>query len=260
MSITADSRVATATHSLRRFLTERNPLSPDSFPAKATVFAVTFTLAIALVTITGIALFVALRYGAKTLQANEPRVSITAQIVMNVVVAAFVIWRLPVVARSSLNRLGIAVRPSLRILALGVAAGFVVLAVTDGLSICMQLVFGATPDATIAFVRQSHSVVFLFAIAAANVITTPLAEELFFRGLVFNALWSRWPLWAAAGLSGAIFGVAHFSAENLVPLAAGGVLLALIYARLRSIWASVIAHAVLNAAVVAFAILPMRQG
>ena len=65
------------------------------------------------------------------------------------------------------------------------------------------------------------------AVAAVLVIVVlaPFAEELFFRGFFFAGLRSRWSLWPAALLSGAIFGLVHAPTgpTAAIPLAGLGV-------------------------------------
>jgi membrane protease YdiL (CAAX protease family)/uncharacterized RDD family membrane protein YckC len=78
----------------------------------------------------------------------------------------------------------------------------------------------------------------------------PVAEEIFFRGFVFGGFRHRLPLWPAALLAGAIFGIFHFtgvSSIGVVPqLAAFGVVLCWLYDKTGSIWPTILLHAVNN--------------
>jgi CAAX protease family protein len=84
----------------------------------------------------------------------------------------------------------------------------------------------------------------------------PLAEEAFFRGFMFAGLRRRWPFLPAALLTGAIFGLFHFTGSDsagVVPqLAALGLILAWLYQRTGSLWPCVLVHMVNNA--IAFAL------
>ena len=78
------------------------------------------------------------------------------------------------------------------------------------------------------------------------VVLAPFAEELVFRGFVFSALWRRFPFRIAALLSGLVFGAAHGEPAGILPLAAAGVVLAVVYSRTHSLWSSVVAHGTFN--------------
>ena len=84
----------------------------------------------------------------------------------------------------------------------------------------------------------------------ALVVLAPLGEELLFRGLLLRGLVRRMRFWPAALLSSALFASAHIDAYLLWPraiaLVGTGVALAWIYRR-RGYWASVAAHATVNA-------------
>jgi len=82
--------------------------------------------------------------------------------------------------------------------------------------------------------------------AVVAVTLAPFAEELVFRGFIFNALWKRLPFSLSALGSGILFGLAHGQASGVAPLAAGGFVLASVYARSGSLWSSMIAHGTFN--------------
>lgn len=97
-----------------------------------------------------------------------------------------------------------------------------------------------------------------FVVMAA--IVAPVAEEFFFRGMVFRALANGMGVLAAAIVSGVLFGALHidsFSADRLlqvVALAALGVLFALLYAWSGTLYSTIALHATNNAlAVIVFA-------
>ena len=89
----------------------------------------------------------------------------------------------------------------------------------------------------------------------AIVILAPIAEELFFRGVVFNAfLRERGPRLAYLG-SAALFAVIHLSIVALIPIFLLGLALAWVYDRTGSILAPIVMHAVVNGASVLIALL-----
>jgi len=101
---------------------------------------------------------------------------------------------------------------------------------------------GASESTTLAIITG------IFVIAVA-----PPVEEFFFRGFLYQAFRNRIGVWGAAAGSGLIFGVIHFKPEFLVPLAALGVILALLFERTKSLWPCIAVHAINNA--LAFSVL-----
>jgi membrane protease YdiL (CAAX protease family) len=81
----------------------------------------------------------------------------------------------------------------------------------------------------------------------------PFAEELFFRGFLYQAFRNSFGVWPGAVLSALIFGAIHFEFFKLVQLAILGVILALLFEKTKSLWPPIMLHAVNNA--LAFAVL-----
>jgi len=72
---------------------------------------------------------------------------------------------------------------------------------------------------------------------------TPISEELFFRGFIFRGLIPRLGPWGAMLVSAAVFSFFHLSVGVLIPILITGFLLAWLYWRTGSLWASIGAHA-----------------
>jgi membrane protease YdiL (CAAX protease family) len=75
----------------------------------------------------------------------------------------------------------------------------------------------------------------------------PVAEELFFRGLIHRWFRARFGFWPAVLISSAIFAAGH--ADSIGVVASSfvlGLLLAAVYDRSRSLWLSIAVHAVNN--------------
>jgi uncharacterized protein len=96
-------------------------------------------------------------------------------------------------------------------------------------------------------------------VTVAIVVFAPIAEELFFRGIVFNA-WLREAsrTWAYIG-SAALFAAIHLSLESLLPIFLLGLALAWVYQRTGNLLAPITMHATVNAISVAIA-LAVRFG
>ena len=81
----------------------------------------------------------------------------------------------------------------------------------------------------------------------------PLVEELFFRGFLYRALRTRYPVVLAAIVDGAVFGLIHFEGGGgdalllLPPLALLGVIFCLVYERTGTLWSVIGMHAFNNA-------------
>jgi membrane protease YdiL (CAAX protease family) len=92
-------------------------------------------------------------------------------------------------------------------------------------------------------------------VVVAVVILAPIAEEIFFRGVVFNA-WLRegGRRWAYIG-SAALFAAIHLSLLSLLPIFLLGLALAWVYERTGNLLAPIAMHATVNGISVALALL-----
>lgn len=105
------------------------------------------------------------------------------------------------------------------------------------------------------FIKRGDPTVILIAF----LLVAPVAEEIFFRGVVYNA-WERERGARVAVIGSALlFAAIHTSLFALVPIFALGVALALLYRSTRSLAATIALHAGFNAISVAIALLE-RQG
>ena len=91
--------------------------------------------------------------------------------------------------------------------------------------------------------------VLLFALFTVAVIPA-VCEEILFRGYVLKAFEKSWGIITAIIVSGILFGLFHLQIGNLLPLAALGVILALMTWLSGSIWPAVVAHFINNGAAV----------
>lgn len=78
-------------------------------------------------------------------------------------------------------------------------------------------------------------------------VIAPVIEELFFRGLIFNALALRMPMLLAALISGAFFGIAHGDPVLFPVLTVFGMLQAVIYRASGNLVVPMFVHAANNA-------------
>lgn len=113
--------------------------------------------------------------------------------------------------------------------------------------------FGLQPDTGIA--ERAIASVDPVVLVVALVIVAPIAEEVFFRGIVFNAWEREYGAQRAVYGSALLFAVIHGSIFNLLPIFVLGVLLAAFYRRTRSLPGSMALHAGFNAISVVLGLL-----
>lgn len=96
--------------------------------------------------------------------------------------------------------------------------------------------------------------------AVLLVVITPIAEELFYRGLLFGSLWPRVGTGWAAVISAALFGASHAAGGGvLVPiLFVFGLLQAFLFRWRRSLLAPIVAHGAFN--LIALVRIVMERG
>lgn len=99
-------------------------------------------------------------------------------------------------------------------------------------------------DATSTTFSQAEWVVF----GAMGVLLTPIAEELFYRGMFYNTLRKRLHPILAATIQAAVFGMAHQSGlANAAAIATCGLLLAFLYEWRKTLLGPILVHATTNA-------------
>jgi membrane protease YdiL (CAAX protease family) len=134
----------------------------------------------------------------------------------------------------------------------GVAAWFVATALG---ALMVTLLQAVGVDAEPQTAERAVNMLEPWIVVPAVVIVAPIAEEVFFRGVVFNA-WLRegGRRWAFIG-SSALFAIIHLSIVSVVPIFVLGLALAWIYDRTGSLVAPIAMHAVVNGISVALALL-----
>lgn len=77
-------------------------------------------------------------------------------------------------------------------------------------------------------------------------VIAPLAEELFFRGLLFRAFEKKWSAWWALGLSSAFFALTHFQPLQFLPLMAAGAVFGSLMMLTGRLGTAVVTHMAFN--------------
>ncbi len=113
--------------------------------------------------------------------------------------------------------------------------------------------FGIQPEPEAA--QQAIGLANPIIAVVATVIIAPIAEELFFRGVAFNAWMREYGARRAMVGSALLFALIHASLAALLPIFALGVALVLIYRRTGNLASSMAMHATFNGISVALALL-----
>lgn len=91
---------------------------------------------------------------------------------------------------------------------------------------------------------------------AVALVVAPVAEELFFRGLLLGALCRYTGRgWVSIVVSAVAFGCVHGQPQDILPLVTMGVLLGYLRLRGGTLWPCMVLHALFNARTMTFAIL-----
>lgn len=156
------------------------------------------------------------------------------------------LFAMPWLARRSLHDLGLRGFSRGTIYA-GVIGAIAMYVATIGLAGVQFAFTHEKPEETaIALFSSTHDRGLIASFTFLATIAAPFMEEFVFRGFLFNALYRYMPVWAAAVVSGAIFGLSHGSLSAFLPLAGAGVVLAYVYQRSGSLTAAMITHALFN--------------
>jgi membrane protease YdiL (CAAX protease family) len=175
-----------------------------------------------------------------------------AQVVSYAAMLAVIMPLLPMLAQRGWYALGLR-PPRPRDVGYAIAGALAMFLATIATGAAEETIFHLKPDEVqVQLLRAARGpMVGVFVFFAC--IAAPFVEELTFRAFIFNALRRYLPVWVAVLLSSALFGLAHWQPGNagaIVPLAAAGVFLAVVYYRSRSLIASMLTHAMFNAVTV----------
>ncbi|MDP3703614.1 MAG: type II CAAX endopeptidase family protein, partial [Candidatus Omnitrophota bacterium] len=109
------------------------------------------------------------------------------------------------------------------------------------------------PIHRLLFLEDRAGVLVLTALLAC--VIGPIAEEFFFRGVVYGAIRSRTSRLVAMLISGGLFAVTHTNLMGFLPIGVLGCLLAYLYERTGTLIASITVHVFHNSLLLAFAMI-----
>lgn len=131
------------------------------------------------------------------------------------------------------------------------AVGLILLALVASLifaAIWTELV-QSEPDKVLEKLGAKEGAALLIASAALTCVVAPICEEVLFRGFIFTSLRNWRGPWPAAVLTALLFGLVHATSApgaDLLPLAALGFLLCVLYRATGSLYPCIAAHAINN--------------
>jgi membrane protease YdiL (CAAX protease family) len=189
--------------------------------------------------------------------------SVGGLMLQQLLMGAVVYWHLRVNLQVSFAALGLQ-RPTAADLRAGLLAGLGLLVVDGACIWCARkaaAMLVGSGRAMAIFYKEQASLMGLFlherawlwlaALFLTVTLLAPLAEELFFRGYIYNALQARIGR-QAIWVSSLLFAVLHGYLIHGVAIFALAVVLAWLYERYRNLWLNISAHATLNALVAAY--------
>jgi uncharacterized protein len=86
----------------------------------------------------------------------------------------------------------------------------------------------------------------MIALLGMTMLVTPVVEEVFFRGFMFQWMATHRPLWLAVLASSVIFGVSHIVPPQIISAAVMSLIITLLFILSRSIWPAIVCHVVNN--------------
>ena len=126
-----------------------------------------------------------------------------------------------------------------------------VYAITWFINICYALAlfnYGFTPPETDVYSELLGQVTWytlILNIVLAGVLA-PIVEETLFRGVIFGSLQAYFGKWTAAVLSATVFSSLHFQAYGFFPRFVLGMVLVYLYDKYKSLYPSILLHALNN--------------
>lgn len=137
----------------------------------------------------------------------------------------------------------------------------VILAVTSSVGLNILLSITGIADASGTFQdvsRRQFGVAFGIGIILYGIVS-PLAEEIVFRGVLYNRMRKYYPVWPAIVVSGLFFGLYHGNLVQGIYGSCLGILMAYLYERTGKFLIPVLFHAVANISVYSIAYIPELQ-
>lgn len=198
---------------------------------------------------TVVAVILAAKYGADPTAADTDRVTVITLLANQAsLVGAAYFWVRYL--KGSMRAFGFRT-PTMRTVKLGIgvgAAGVVLSSMTAAvIGWVVELINGA-PPASPEQIRLEATPTFtiLLLLGLSTIILAPIAEEVFFRGMLHQAIRKRLTFVPGVVLSSFVFAIVHVIPIVIPSIFVLAILLAVFYERERNLWVPVIAHTTFN--------------
>lgn len=143
----------------------------------------------------------------------------------------------------------------------GLIGGIILSFAVTVLGMLISILVGPPPpqevEKMLTGIKQGKDILLSFVSVS---ILAPVSEELYFRGMVYPVIRSRFGVGAALILSGLFFSMLHLDLYRLVPIWAGGIVLAYFFEKSGSLITSITAHSTWNTAMLLTMYLAGRAG
>ena len=143
----------------------------------------------------------------------------------------------------------------------GLVGGIILSFAVTALGMLVSILVGPPPpqevEKMLTDIKQGKDILLPFISVS---ILAPVSEELYFRGMVYPVIRSRFGVRAALILSGLFFSMLHLDMYRLVPIWAGGIVLAYFYEKTGSLITSITAHSTWNTVMLLTMYLAGRAG
>ena len=140
------------------------------------------------------------------------------------------------------------IKPSSYWLSVSIVIGIFAIPVSAIIAVGIQLALGRPIENTqLTFLAPNgftwFSAISMFILGG---LIAPVAEELYFRGVLFHWLNSKWTIWPSILLSALVFGLVHGEASVAGAAFVLGIFMAWVYYKSSSLWTAIIVHAINN--------------
>jgi uncharacterized protein len=139
-------------------------------------------------------------------------------------------------------------RPTLHWVVIAGLIGLIMIPLAGWITLLIQMLLNLpTENPQLEFLLPEHFS--LFGLIASFVligVLVPIAEEAYFRGLVYTTMRSKWSVGLSLVVSSAFFGLLHGNIALAGMAFALGVILGWVYERSKSLWPSIVIHMINN--------------
>jgi membrane protease YdiL (CAAX protease family) len=139
-------------------------------------------------------------------------------------------------------------RPTLKWVVIAGLIGLLMIPLAALITVLIQMLFDLPAEnPQLEFLLPDHFSVFGLAASFILIgVLVPIAEETYFRGLVYTTMRNKWRIGLSLVVSSAYFGILHGNIALAGMAFVLGIILGWVYERSRSLWPSILIHMINN--------------